>query len=408
MICRSCKSNKLYDVVDLGHTPPSNLFLKEDDLKKKEVFYPLKTFVCSNCWLVQTLDVIDEKSLFNPDYPYLSSYSETFLSHVNDYTRDIINRFNLSNSNSLLEIASNDGYLQDKFAEFGLNLLGIEPTSLAANISKSKGHRVIKKFFGLNFSKDLVKKKGKFDLIIANNVLAHVPDINDFILGLKSCLSPNGVITIENPSIVNLIEKNQFDTIYHEHFSYLSLTSVEYITRKNMLEIFDVEECQIHGGSIRYFLQHKKTGQNKISKKVKKLKDLECSKGIKNIKTYKKFSEKCRKIKVDFLKFSFLQVSKGKKIAAYGAAAKGNTFLNYCGLKKDIIQFIVDRNPKKVGLFSPGSYIPVVNEEFLKTTQPDYVLILPWNLKNEIKNQLHYIRNWGGKFICAIPKLEIF
>ncbi len=408
MICRSCKSSKLNLMIDLGHTPPSNSFLYKKDLKNNELFYPLKIYVCSNCWLVQTLDVIDEKSLFNPEYLYLSSYSETFLSHVHDYTRDIIKRFDLSNSNSLLEIASNDGYLQDRFAEFGLELLGIEPTSIAANISKSKGHKVIKNFFGLNFSKDLVKKKGKFDLIIANNVLAHVPDINDFMLGLKTCLSSNGVITIENPSIVNLIEKNQFDTIYHEHFSYLSLTSVEFVTKKNMLEIFDIEECSIHGGSIRYFLQHQKTGKNKISKKVKKLRDLEYSKGYQKIKTYEKFNEKSKKIKIDFLKFIFLEISKGKKIAAYGAAAKGNTFLNYCGLKNDIIQFIVDRNPKKIGLFAPGSYIPVVNEEYLKKTKPDYVLILPWNLKNEIRTQLHYIRNWKAKFICAIPKLEIF
>ena len=408
MICRSCKSKKIHIIVDLGHTPPSNAFLNKRDLRNNEIFYPLKIFVCSNCWLVQTLNVLDNKSLFNNNYPYLSSYSDTLLSHVQDYTNKIIKRFKFNNSNSFLEIASNDGYLQDRFAASGLELLGIEPTSLAANIAKSKGHKVIKKFFGLEYSKDLVKKKGKFDLIIANNVFAHVPDINDFMLGIKVCLSKNGVVTIENPSVINLVEKNQFDTIYHEHFSYLSLTSVEFIAKNNMLDVFDVEESFIHGGSIRYYLQHKNTQRYKKSERVTKLKEFEFSKGSKDIKTYAGFRENCKKIKVDFLKFLYLKISKGKKFAAYGAAAKGNTFLNYCGLKEDIIQFIVDRNPKKIGLYAPGSHIPIVDEDYLIKMKPDYVIILPWNLKREIKDQLKYVRNWKAKFICAIPRLEIF
>ena len=408
MICRSCKSDKLNLMLDLGHMPPSNAFLSKKDLKNNELLYPLKIYVCSNCWLVQTHDVVDNKKLFNPAYPYLSSYSDTFLSHNKKYANDIIRRFKFNKKHKCLEIASNDGYLQEIFAESGIKLLGIEPTNLAASIAKSKGHKVIEDFFNHKFSKDLIKKEGNFDLIIANNVFAHVPDINDFLSGIKTCLSKNGIITIENPSVINLVEMNQFDTIYHEHFSYLSLTSVEFIAKKNRLEVFDVEESEIHGGSIRYYLQHSDIKKYKKSKKVKKLRELEISKGSKNIKTYDRFNESCQKIKVDFLKFLHSKISKGKKFAAYGAAAKGNTFLNYCGLKKDTINFIVDRNPKKKGLYSPGSYIPIVAENYLLQNKPDYIIILPWNLKNEIKNQLNYVREWKAKFICAVPKLEIF
>ncbi len=408
MICRSCKSSKLNLMVDLGHTPPSNSFLYKKDLKKNELFYPLKIYVCSNCWLVQTHDVVNNKKLFNPTYPYLSSYSDTFLSHNKNYAQSVIKRFKIKKTHKCLEIASNDGYLQEIFADSGLKLLGIEPTNIAANIARSKGHKVIKKFFNHKFSKDLIKKKGKFDLIIANNVFAHVPNINDFLSGVKTCLSKNGIVTIENPSVINLIEMNQFDTIYHEHFSYLSLTSVEFVAKKNNLEVFDVEESKIHGGSTRYYLQHSDIKKYKKSKNVKKLRELEISKGAKDINTYDKFHESCLKIKADFLKFLYYQISKGKKFAAYGAAAKGNTFLNYCGLRKDSINFIVDRNPQKNGLYSPGSYIPIVNEDYLVEKKPDYVIILPWNLKEEIKNQLNYIREWKAKFICAVPELEIF
>ena len=408
MICRSCKSDKLNLMVDLGHTPPSNAFLSKKDLKNNELFYPLKIYVCSNCWLVQTHDVVDNKKLFNSNYPYLSSYSDTFLSHNKKYAENIIRRFEVNERHRCLEIASNDGYLQEIFAESGIKLLGIEPTNLAASIAKSKGHKVIEVFFNHKFSKELIKKQGHFDLIIANNVFAHVPDINDFISGVKTCLSKNGIITIENPSVINLIEMNQFDTIYHEHFSYLSLTSVEFIAKKNKLDVFDVEESEIHGGSIRYYLQHSDVKKYKKSKNLKKLRELEISKGAKDLKTYNKFNKNCQKIKVEFLKFLYYQISKGKNFAAYGAAAKGNTFLNYCGLSKDTINFIVDKNPKKIGLYSPGSYIPIVNEEYLFKKKPDYIIILPWNLKKEIQKQLNYVREWGAKFICAVPKLKIF
>lgn len=408
MICRSCKSNKLKLIIDLGYTPPSNAFLFEKDFSDKELYYPLKVYVCSNCWLVQTHDVVDSKKLFNPKYPYLSSFSDTFLSHNKKYAKNIIRRFNIKKSHNCLEIASNDGYLQDIFAKSKIELLGIEPTNLASNIAKSKGHKVIKEFFNHKFSKDLIKQKGEFDLIIANNVFAHVPDINDFLSGIKTCLSKSGIVTIENPSVINLIEMNQFDTIYHEHFSYLSLTSVNYIAEKNKLEVFDVEESEVHGGSTRYYLQHNEIKKYRKSNNVKKLEELEISKGVKNIDTYRKFNENCKKIKVDFLKFMYGELSKGKKFAAYGAAAKGNTFINYCGLKNDAINFIVDRNPNKIGLYAPGSYIPIVNEDSLVQKKPDYVIILPWNLKKEIKNQLNYVREWKAKFICAVPQLEIF
>ena len=365
MICRSCKSKKLNLTVDLGHNPPSNAFIFEKDLSDKESFYPLKVYVCSNCWLVQTHDVVDSKKLFNPKYPYLSSYSDTFISHNKKYTKNIISRFKINKSHKCLEIASNDGYLQDIFSKHEIELLGIEPTNLASNIAKSKGHKVIKKFFNHKFSKDLIKQIGEFDLIIANNVFAHVPDINDFLSGIKTCLSKSVVVTIENPSVINLIEMNQFDTIYHEHFSYLSLTSVEYIAKKNNLEVFDVEESEIHGGSTRYYLQHNEVKKHRKSNNVKRLEELEISKGVKNIDTYNKFNDSCKKVKKNFLKFLYDELSKGKKFAAYGAAAKGNTFINYCGLKNDTINFIVDRNPKKIGLYTPGSYIPIVNEDCL-------------------------------------------
>ena len=408
MICRSCKSSKLNLIVDLGFAPPSNAFLKEENLEKNEIYFPLKVYVCSKCWLVQTQDVVDHKLLFNCNYPYFSSYSKTFLNHCKTYCEMVVKRFNLSKSSNLLEIASNDGYLQDQFSLNGLNLTGIEPTDSAANIAISKGHKVIKQFFGTKLANKLKSKSGLFDLIVANNVFAHVPDINDFMKGIKICLSPSGVATIENPSVINLINKNQYDTIYHEHFSYLSLTSVEFIANKNQMEVFDVEKIPVHGGSIRFFLKHKKSKQNSRTKKLQNFKSNEMVKGVKNLNMYKHFGIKCIKNKNKFMKFLYNSVSTGKKIVAYGAAAKGNTFLNYCGVSSDLIEFIVDKNPKKVGMYAPGSHIPILEEKNLKKTKPHFIIILPWNLKDEIASQLSYVKKWGAKFVVGIPKLEIF
>ena len=407
MKCRACNNNDCEEVIDMGTAPPSNAFLAEEQLNCVEGYYPLKLYVCKICWLVQTLDQFPADELFVDDYPYFSSYSSTFLNHCEDYCKKILSRFEISSESKLLEIASNDGYLQDIFKKQGFKLIGVEPTKSAANIAKKKGHEVHDVFFGTKLGLDFANQKSQFDLIIANNVFAHVPDINDFALGIKKCLTPNGIVTIENPSVMSLVNECLFDTIYHEHYSYLSLKSVINITKKNGLKIFDVDKISVHGGSIRYYLTHTENDKQSVSENVLCLQNEEYQKGVEDIRTYMNFAQKCNELKNQFCKFVYSILSDGKSLACYGAAAKGNTFLNYCGLGAKEIDFIVDKNPQKWGKYAPGSRIKIQPIDALHSKKPDFIIILPWNLKTEIIHELKFTKNWGAKLVCAIPNLEI-
>lgn len=407
MNCRFCETELEHVFVDLGEAPPSNSFLNAAQLDKPESYYPLKIFVCSNCFLVQVDEYKKANEIFDSEYAYFSSYSTSWLAHAKAYTEKMVARFDISINSLVVEIASNDGYLLQYFKEKQIPVLGIEPTESTAKVAREKGIESITEFFGESFAKKLVLENRKADLLLGNNVLAHVPDINDFVEGLKVALKVDGVITMEFPHLVKLIENNQFDTIYHEHFSYFSFTTVSKIFEAHGLSIFDVEEIPTHGGSLRIYAKHNEDASKSISKNVSDLLQKEKSIGISDLNYYKGFSEKVNEIKKDLLQFLSEQKKAGKKIAAYGAAAKGNTLLNYCGVRNDVINFVVDASPHKQGKFLPGSHIPIVNEEEIKKNKPDFIIIFPWNIKEEIINQLNYIREWGGQFVISIPKFQI-
>lgn len=392
---------------DLGFSPPSNAFLTKAQMNQPETFYPLKTRVCENCFLVQIHEFAKHDDIFNADYVYFSSFSTSWLAHAKAYTEMMINRFGFNESSLVVEIASNDGYLLQYFVAWGVPVLGIEPTANTAAAARKKGIDSVIDFFGVRLATSLAAKGPKADLLLGNNVLAHVPDINDFVGGLKILLKENGVITFEFPHLLQLIDKNQFDTIYHEHFSYLSFYTVKQIFESVGLELFDVEELPTHGGSLRIYAKHKEDNTKEITQNVAKLLDKEVSKGITNLVYYIDFQDKALKVKLDLLTFLIKQKKAGKKVAAYGAAAKGNTLLNFCGVKADLIDYVVDANPHKQNKFLPASHIPVMNEAYLKVDKPDFVLILPWNLKEEITNQLAYIKEWGAKFVIPIPKVKV-
>lgn len=408
MNCRHCKNELTHEFADLGFSPPSNSFLTKAQLNEPETFYPLKTMVCEKCFLVQIDEFAKHDDIFNADYAYFSSFSTSWLAHAKAYTEMMIKRFGFNEKSQVIEIASNDGYLLQYFAAQGVPVLGIEPTANTAAAAKAKGIETVVDFFGVRLANALVVKGTKADLLLGNNVLAHVPDINDFVGGLKILLKDNGVITFEFPHLLQLIDKNQFDTIYHEHFSYLSLIVVKQIFEHHGLEIFDVEEVTTHGGSLRIFAKHAADNSKEISAGVQKLLEKEISCGLTNPDVYKTFQQKAEKVKNDFTKFLIDAKKEGKTVAGYGAAAKGNTLLNFAGIKKDLLQFVVDASPHKQNKFLPGVHIPVVAEQKIKTDKPDYILILPWNLKEEISAQLAYIKEWGGKFVVAVPQMEIF
>jgi hypothetical protein len=408
MNCRFCKSKLSHLLADLQNSPASNSYLNLSQTEEPEIYYPLKVMVCDNCFLAQIEEVKKKETIFNDSYAYFSSYSSSWLLHCEDYVNKVIKRFKLNSDSSVIEIASNDGYLLQYFLSKNIPSLGIEPTSNTAKIAKEKGIETLVNFFSTLLAEDLVTKRKKPTLIIGNNVLAHVPKLNDFVNGLKVLLANNGVITMEFPHIIKLIDGNQFDTIYHEHFSYFSFTTVNKIFEYYGLEIFDVEEIKTHGGSLRIYSQHLNHKPYKTSSAVNKLLEYELKKGIKNLKYYKNFQFKIFNTKIDLLSFIIAQNKLGKSIAGYGAAAKGNTLMNFCGIKKDLIKYVVDKNPEKSGKYMPASHIPIKNEEYLKISKPDYVIIFPWNLRDEITEQLSYIRDWNGKFVIPIPKLEIF
>lgn len=406
MNCRFCQTELEYEFIDLGSSPPSNSFIDQSELNYSELFFPLRVFVCPTCFLVQIDEYKNKQEIFNKDYIYFSSYSKSWLEHAKSYVAMITNRLMLNDKSLVMEIASNDGYLLQYFKERAIPCIGIDPASGAGDVARKKGIETITAFFGEKFAKEFTIKNQLADLIIGNNVLAHVPDICDFVCGLKICLKRNGVITMEFPHLLRLITENQFDTIYHEHYSYLSLYTVRNIFDAHGLHVFDVDQLSTHGGSIRIYAQHDKNRNIHTSNRIEKLLELEETFGLNQISSYQNFQKSAEMIKYNLLSFLIEQKQKGNLVAAYGAAAKGNTLLNYSGIKKDLIPFVVDASPHKQGKYLPGSHIPVVGEEEIRKREPDYILILPWNIKDEIVEQLHYVRNWNGKFVIAIPTLQ--
>lgn len=407
MNCRHCKNELKHTFLDLGSSPPSNSYLSVKTLTEPEKWYPLKVLVCDKCWLVQTEDFVGFDEMFSEEYAYFSSFSTSWLEHSEKYVADMIARFGMDASSLLVEVAANDGYLLQFAQKQGIPCLGIEPTHSTAVAAREKGLEIVESFFGEMLAKELVAQGRNASLTAANNVLAHVPDINDFVKGFSILLREDGVSTFEFPHLLNLVSDIQFDTIYHEHFSYLSLTAVNAVFATNGLTVFDVEELSTHGGSLRVYAQRTDTGKRIITKAVRDLLAKEENAGMRSMAYYDGMDPRVRKVKFDLLQFLIAAKQEGKRIAAYGAAAKGNTMLNYAGIKSDLVDFVVDRNPAKQNRYMPGSRIPIVSEEKLKAEKPDYVCILPWNLKDEIMSQLDYIRGWNGKFVIAIPSLTI-
>ncbi len=406
MKCRHCGSNVTLTLIDLGSAPPSNAYLTKLTMNRPEKWFPLKVLVCESCWLVQAQAYSRAAELFNDEYAYFSSFSAIWLAHAEHYVNSMVGRFGLSAGSQVVEVASNDGYLLQYVKQRGIPCLGIEPTASTASAARLKGIETLEEFFGVGLAQTLVDHGKQADLIVANNVLAHVPDINDFVKGFVLLLKPKGVATFEFPHLMHLIEQKQFDTIYHEHFSYLSFSTVEHIFRVNGLTVFDVEELETHGGSLRVFVQRTDTGTHPIGEKVAKLMDREAAAGMKNVPYYQGFQEEANKVKNDLLAFLLNAKRQGKIVSAYGAAAKGNTLFNYAGIKPDLIPFVCDASPSKQGKFLPGSRIPILPPAALKEKKPDIVLIVPWNIADEITEQHGYVREWGGAFFVAVPEVR--
>jgi SAM-dependent methyltransferase len=393
--------------MDLGNAPASNSFLTPAQLNEPEVFFPLKVYTCHKCFLVQVDEYKKSDTIFDGTYVYFSSYSKSWLAHSKRYADMMTDRFGYGRNSQVIEVASNDGYLLQYFNEKGINVLGIEPAANTAEAAKQKGIKSVVDFFGERLAKNLVSEGMGADLLIGNNVLAHVPDIIDFLKGAKTILKKDGVITFEFPHLMQLVEQNQFDTIYHEHFSYLSFTTVQKIFQSLGLDLFDVEELPTHGGSLRIFGKHADDKTKPISKNVIVMVKKEKDKGMRTRAYYAHLQERALAVKLEMLEFLTKQKHANKKVAAWGAAAKGNTLLNYCGIKSDLIEYVVDDSPHKQNKLLPGSHIPVVNEAYLKIHKPDYVIVLPWNLKNDMMAQLSYIKKWKGKFVVPIPSLKV-
>lgn len=407
MKCRHCQTNLEIKFADLGVQPISNNYLTENKLREPQTFYPLEVFTCSSCYLTQTTENIAAEVIFDDDYAYFSSTSKSWLQHASDFTYSITRKFNLSKQSFVLEIASNDGYLLKNFLALDIPCLGVEPTKSTATAAKNAGIAVIEDFFSHDLAKTIFNEHGPADLIIANNVIAHVPDINDFVRGMSELVErQKGVITIEFPHLLNLIKYNQFDTIYHEHYSYLSLTALLHVIEKFDLKIFDVECLNTHGGSLRAFLSHKKA-QYKISPNVKRILSQEISSGLLSPAGYSEFQKSIEKVRNDTLKFLITCKEEGKKVAGYGAAAKGNTLLNFCGIKYDLLPYVCDKSEAKQGKYLPGSRIPIKHPDHLTLEKPDYLIILPWNLQSEIIEEMNHMRRLGCKFVTFVPELEI-
>ena len=406
MICRHCAAPLDLVAIDLGHQPASNAYLSPGQLAGTEVFAPLKVYVCTACWLVQLPAFHASHELFTADYAYFSSVSTSWVDHAERYAAAMIARFGLGAGDWVVEIASNDGYLLQFVQAAGVPCTGIEPTASTAAAARAKGIESIERFFGVELARELVASRGHVSLMAANNVLAHVPDINDFVAGFAELLAPQGVATFEFPHLVNLIEQAQFDTIYHEHYSYLSLTAVQAIFAAQGLRVFDVEPIPTHGGSLRVFACRSDAGfetQPTVSAMLAE----ESAKGVTSPAWYASLAPRAASIKLDLLEFLVRCRREGRRVAAYGAAAKGNTLLNYAGVHTDLIDFVCDGAPSKQGQFMPGSHIPILTPAALAERKPDYVLILPWNLEAEITTSHGYVADWGGRFVIAVPKLKV-
>lgn len=407
MKCRHCGAELKLPMVDLGSAPPSNAYLTEQTLHAPEKWFPLRVLVCEHCWLAQTEDFAQADELFDSEYAYFSGFSNSWLAHSERYVADMVARFRLTVDSHVVEIAANDGYLLQYVKARDIPCTGVEPTASTAAAARAKGIPIVEDFFGIRLAKELVTQGKQADLTAANNVLAHVPDINDFVGGFSVLLKPLGIATFEFPHLLKLIAENQFDTIYHEHFSYLSLSAVDRIFAANGLSVFDVEEHPTHGGSLRVFAQRSDTGQQTRSARVDTLLERESQAGMLSAEYYSDFQRKTEQVKNNLLEFLLEAKRHGKRVAAYGAAAKGNTLMNFAGVRPDLISFVVDRNPAKQGKYMPGSRVPIVAEAVLREERPDYVVILPWNLRNEVMQQLDYVQGWGGRLVTAVPALQV-
>lgn len=405
--CRFCDTPLEHTFVDLGMQPPCQNVVRPEQLNQMETFYPLHTHVCANCFLVQIEEYVSPKEIFT-EYAYFSSYSDAWLAHARNYVDMITKRLHLSKNSFVVEIASNDGYLLQYFVKKSIPVLGIEPAANVAKAAINRGIPTLVDFFTLETSHKLSENGQNADLIIGNNVLAHVTDLNGFVEGLKVLLKPSGVITMEFPHLMRLIEGNQFDTIYHEHFSYFSFLTVEKVFAAHGLKIFDVEELPTHGGSLRIYACRCENHSNPVRNNVTSLKSIEIEQGYNTLDKYFTFAEKVRSTKRNILSFLIKLKSEEKSIAGYGAPGKGNTLLNYCGIRSDFLDYTVDRNPYKQGTFLPGTRIPVFSPDQIEKTKPDYIFILPWNLKDEIIAQLNYVKQWGGRFIIPIPEVKVY
>lgn len=404
--CRFCGAPLHYTFVDLGKSPLCESLLPADQLNQMEPFYPLHVWVCDQCFLVQLEEYVSPENIFT-DYGYFSSYSDSWLKHAENYSRDMVKRLSLDASSLVVELASNDGYLLQYFVQMGIPSLGIEPAANVAEAAVKKGVPTLVTFFGREKARELADEGRMADLMLGNNVLAQVPDLNSFVAGMKILLKPQGVITMEFPHLMRLMQENQFDTIYHEHFSYFSFWTAEKIFAAHGITLFDVDEIPTHGGSLRIYGRHAGDSSKPVTERVEQLRARECAWGVNRLETYSAFAEQVKETKRKLLEFLIQARRDGKSVAGYGAPGKGNTLLNYCGIRTDFIDYTVDRNPHKHGKFLPGTHIPIFPPERIRETRPDYVLILPWNLKNEIAEQLAYIREWGGRFVVPIPQVQI-
>jgi len=405
--CLFCKRPLQHTFVDLGMSPLCESYVSREQLNQMEPFYPLHVYVCDHCWLVQLQEYVSPAEIFT-EYAYFSSYSDSWVQHAKNYTEMIVQRLGLGKQSFVVELASNDGYLLQHFVAKGIPVLGVEPAANVAKAAEAKNVPTLVKFFGEKTAREMVADGKGADLIAGNNVLAQVPDINDFVKGIQILLKPRGVVTIEFPHLMRLIEENQFDTIYHEHFSYFSLIAAEQIFAAHGLTLFDVEELTTHGGSLRIFGRHKEDDSKPVSRRFLDLKGKEIAAGYNRLETYSVFTEKVKETKRKLLAFLIEVKRKGKTVAGYGAPGKGNTLLNYCGIRTDFIDYTVDRNTYKQGKFLPGTHIPIFAPDKIRETKPDYVLILPWNFKDEIMQQMADIRKWGGQFVVPIPEVRIF
>jgi hypothetical protein len=406
LACRFCGARLSHVFVDLGAQPLANSYLEPEDLQKAETFLPLCVYVCGECFLVQLPEEERPEAIFS-DYAYFSSYSESWLRHAEAYAAAMVERFGLGAGHLVVEVASNDGYLLRWFDERGIPVQGIEPAANVAAAAEAAGIPTYVKFFGEATARELAGVGIRADLLVGNNVLAHVPDLNDFVAGLKLLLAPTGVLTMEFPHLLRLMAEDQFDTIYHEHYSYFSFTTVRKVFAAHGLTLFDVEELPTHGGSLRIFARHEEDASRRIGGPVVELLGREALEGFSRLETYRSFDERVRRVKRGLLRFLIQAKEEGRSIAGYGAPAKGNTLLNYCGVRTDFLDFTVDRSPHKQGRFLPGTRVPIFGPDRLRETRPDYVLILPWNLKEEIMEQMADVRSWGGRFVVAIPEVKV-